>query len=382
MSGAKEEKQLSDLTIPAAQVEFQEEDRFWIAEQIQEVLSNGRLTLGKYGAAFEKNFAAFCGSQHAIAVNSGTGSLEIILRIMGIADRDVLLPTNTFFATAASLLHAGGRPVFVDIEQESLGIDPERLEQALTPNTAGIIVVHIGGVVSRRISDIQEFARRKGLWVVEDAAHAHGSSHNGVMAGNFGTAASFSFYPTKVMTCGEGGIILTNDTEIAEEARIFRDQGKAGFSQNAHIRLGYNWRLSEPHAIIGLKHLERLPSMISARQKAAAIYDESLRGSRNLRPLEMPLGSISNYYKYIVMLRNAIDRGQLKQKLRNSYSVSLSGEVYDIPLHKQPIFAEYAAGPLPVAEDLCERHICLPVFSNMEKRQIERVVYSLRQTLE
>jgi len=367
--------------VPAAHIQFSAEDRAWIAERIQEVLTSGQLTLGKYGVEFEQQFAKFCGVSHAIAVNSGTSALEIILRALGVEGKDVLVPTNTFFATAAAVVHAGGRPVFVDMDPESFGIKPEDIEQSLTPKTVGIIVVHIGGIVSRRIPEIQELARRKGLWLVEDAAHAHGSSFNDVKAGAFGIASSFSFYPTKVMTSGEGGMIVTADNRINEEARIYRDQGKASFTQNAHVRMGYNWRMSEPHAIIGLKHLERLPSMIADRQKMASVYDRGLKGFKNLTALTVPSGGRCNYYKYIAVLREARDRKALKTLLRGQYGVSLAGEVYEEPLHKQPVFEPYVTSSLRVAEEYCARHVCLPIFSGMDERDVQQVITALRETI-
>src|SRR6267143_1073596 len=172
--------------VPAAKIQFLPEDRVWIAERIQEVLSTGQLTLGKYGAEFEQKFAQFCGTRHAIAVNSGTSSLEIILRVLGVEGKDVLVPTNTFFATAAAVIHAGGHPVLVDMDPESFAVRPEDLEKRLTSKTAGVIVVHIAGIVSRRLPELQQWAAKKGLWLVEDAAHAHGSSYKGVRAGAFG----------------------------------------------------------------------------------------------------------------------------------------------------------------------------------------------------
>jgi len=367
--------------IPAARIQFLPEDRAWIAERIQEALSTGQLTLGKYGIEFEQKFAQFCGRRHAIAVNSGTSSLEIILRALGVEGKDVLVPTNTFFATAAAVIHAGGNPILVDMDAESFAIRPEDVEQALTPRTAGIIIVHIGGLITRRIGDLQKLAERKGLWLVEDAAHAHGSTHLGVKAGAFGIAGSFSFYPTKVMTCGEGGMIVTNDDRIAEEARIYRDQGKASFTQNAHVRMGYNWRMSEPHAIIGLKHLERLPSMIADRQRIAALYDRALKDFRNLAAVPVPPGGTCNYYKYLALPRELKDRKGLKQELRDKYGVSLSGEVYEEPLHKQPVFEKYATRRLPVSEEYCARHICLPVYAGMEDAEAEQVIQALKDTI-
>jgi perosamine synthetase len=382
-------------TVPAARIQFLPEDRAWIAARIEEVLASGQLTLGKYGAELERRFAALCGTRHAIAVNSGTSALEIILRALDVSGRDVLVPTNTFFATAAAVVHAGGRPVLLDMDPDTFGIRPEDVERALTPKTAGVVAVHIGGLISPRMGELQELVRRQGIWLVEDAAHAHGSSHAGVAAGAFGIAAAFSFYPTKVMTSAEGGMIVTDDDRLDAEARIYRDQGKASFTQNAHTRMGYNWRLSEPHAIIGLRHLERLPAMIADRRRAAAVYDAALAGrggragrggsgsggaggaGRYLRPLAVPAGGVCNYYKYIAVLSRPTDRAALKQALRERHGVSLSGEVYESPLHVQPVFREYAGAPLPVAEDLCARHLCLPVYAGMEERDAEQVLRAL-----
>jgi dTDP-4-amino-4,6-dideoxygalactose transaminase len=363
--------------IPAARVQFLAEDRAWIVEKIDEVLASGMLTLGRYGKEFERRFAALCGTKHAVSVGSGTAALEIALRAIGVEGKEVVVSTNTFFATAAAVVHAGARPVFIDMDPASFAIRPEDVERALTARTAAVVVVHIGGVVSERMPELVELGRRKGIPLVEDAAHAHGSSYQGTMAGAFGLAAAFSFYPTKVMTSAEGGMLVTNDDRIAEEAVIYRDQGKASFLVNAHTRMGYNWRMSEPHAIIGLRHLERLPEMIADRQRIAALYDDALAGFTELQPLRVPEGGVSNYYKYIAVMRERRDRQELKRQLRERFGVSLSGEVYEEPLHKQPVFASYANGPLPVAEDLCARHICLPVYSGMEDDEARQVIEAL-----
>lgn len=372
---------MKQFNIPAAKIQFLPEDRAWIGERLQEVLATGQLTLGKYGAQFEEKFAQICSLRYGVAVNSGTGALEIILRALRVEGRDVLVPTNTFFATAAAVVHAGARPVLVDLDPESFGIRPEDVERCLTSKAAGVIVVHTGGIISHRMRELQELCQKKGLWLVEDAAHAHGSFYDGVSAGGFGVAGAFSFYPTKVMTSGEGGMIVTDNQEIAEEARIYRDQGKASFTQNAHTRMGYNWRMSEPHAIIGLKHLERLGAMIADRQRIARIYDQGLKGLQNLRSLAIPAGGVCNYYKYIAILQDKRDRKELKTLLRDRYGVSLSGEVYEVPLHQQPIFREYASGPLPVSEDYCARHICLPVFSGMKEEEANQVIEALGKVI-
>lgn len=369
------------IAVPAARIDFTPDDRRWIADRIQEVLATGQLTLGPYGVELERGMAALCGVEHAVVVNSGTAALEIVLRALGVEGRDVLVPANTFFATAAAVIHAGGRPVLMDTDPESFGTAPEELARRITPNTVGAIAVHIGGIVSPRMRELVDTAAERGLWLVEDAAHAHGSSHGGIRAGAFGIAAAFSFYPTKVMTSAEGGAIVTSDPRIADEARIYRDQGKASFSQNAHTRMGYNWRMSEPHAIIGLRHLERLPEMIAARQRIAAIYDEGLRGLSRISGLAVHPEGVSNYYKYIALLSEPIDRKALKSTLRESYGVALAGEVYEEPLQRQPVFERYASDLLPRSLDVCARHICLPIFASMSDDQAHRVIDALKRAI-
>ncbi len=179
--------------VPAAKIQFLPEDRAWIAERIQEVLGTGQLTLGKYGDEFEQRFARLCGVRHAIAVNSGTSALEILLRSLDVEGKEVLVPTNTFFATAAAVVHAGGTPVLVDMDPDSFAVHPEAVAKSMTGRTAGIVLVHIGGIVSAQTPALVELAREKGIWLIEDAAHAHGSSYRSISAGAFGIGAPSAF---------------------------------------------------------------------------------------------------------------------------------------------------------------------------------------------
>src|SRR5829696_2128515 len=199
------------MRVPPASVYFPAEDRETILQQIDECLATGQLTLGKYGKELEDRFAAYIGVEHAVAVSSGTSAIEIPLRVLGVEGKEVLVPANTFFATAAAVLHAGGRPRFVDCDPATMSIDPDDLRRAIGPETAGLVIVHIAGLVTPAINEIKRICDGAGIWLFEDAAHAHGSAHAGRNAGAFGVAASFSFYPTKVMAGGEGGIIVTND---------------------------------------------------------------------------------------------------------------------------------------------------------------------------
>lgn len=369
------------MQVPAARVVFPEADKDWVAKQIGEALTTGWLTLGKFTKEFEEEFAARHGVRHAIAVNSGTSALEIILRSLGVEGKEVVVPTNTFFATAAAVVHAGARPRFADINQDTFTLTPTTLEEALTPETVGVIIVHIGGLISAEIKEIRALCDDKGLFLVEDAAHAHGSSLGGKSAGTFGVAGAFSFYPTKVITSGEGGMIATDDDRIKEEALVYRDQGKAGFHGNYHVRMGYNWRISELHAILGLSQLRRLDEFIKTRQEVARIYDDGLRSMKGVRPVPVPPLVQSCYYKYMALLDDGVDRKILKRVLRERYQVSLSGEVYETPLHRQPVFEAYRDRDLPVAERVCAQHICLPVYSNMTEAEAWYVLESLERAI-
>lgn len=370
------------MNIPAAKIYFPEEDRKWILEKMGEALESGWLTLGKFNREFEAEFARRHQVKHAVAVNSGTSSIEIILRAIGVAGKEVVVPTNTFFATAAAVVHAGGRPRFADIDPATFSLSLATLKKAVNKETAAVIIVHIGGMITPEINEIRQFCDRNGLKLVEDAAHAHGASFDGKYAGSFGIAGSFSFYPTKVITSGEGGMITTDDEELMKEAQVYRDQGKAGFYGNFHVRMGYNWRLSELHAIVGVSQLRRLDEFIAARKRIAAIYDQGLQELEGVSPVLMPAGVGSCYYKYMALLAPGIDRSALKKRLKEDYGVSLSGEVYETPLHRQPVFEKYAGGEtLSAAEDICNRHICLPVYAEMTAAEANHVLESIAKSI-
>src|SRR3954451_6588374 len=282
------------LRVPPAQVHIPASDRAEILQRIDAAMASGQLTLGAIGRGLEERFAAHHGAAHAIAVNSGTSAIEIPLRALGVHGKEVLVPANTFFATAAAVISAGARPRFVDCDPATMAVDLESARAAIGPETAGLVVVHIGGLVTPAIKELRALCDERGIFLFEDAAHAHGSSFGGQHAGTFGFAGSFSFYPTKVITSAEGGMIITDDDAIAEDARTYRDQGKAGFTSNVHTRLGYNWRMSEPHAAIGLTQLRRLPEFIAHSQHIAAISDEALAASP-LTPVVVPDDASCNY---------------------------------------------------------------------------------------
>ncbi len=368
-------------TIPPARVVFSGDDRQEILDLIDAALVSGNLTLGPLTEQFEEAFAARHGGLLPVATASGTSALEISLRAAGVGGGEVVVPTNTFFATAAAVVHAGGRPRFADIDPSTLALSAATVAAALTPETVAVIHVHIGGRITPEMPAIRELCDKRGICLIEDAAHAHGSTLDGHPAGSWSRAAAFSFYPTKVVAGAEGGMLLTADPSIRDEARILRDQGKASFLGGGHIRMGSAWRMSEVQAAVALVHLRRIDDFIAVRRGVAARYDDALAACPGLEVSPEPTGSRSNYYKYVAMLAPGLDRAAIKSELRERFGVCLSGEVYATPLHREPVFAPFADCHLPVAEDLCARHICPPIHSDMTAAEVERVVGALHATL-
>jgi dTDP-4-amino-4,6-dideoxygalactose transaminase len=372
---------LNGPVIPPARVVFPAEDRRRVLELVDGALASGQLTLGPLTEELEGAFAARHGNQLAVATSSGTSALEIALRAIGVEGREVIVPVNTFFATAAAVLHAGGRVRFADVDAGTLSLSEKTLAAAHTPDVVAAIHVHIGGTISPDVAAVRRRCDEQGVTLIEDAAHAHGATLDGQPAGTWSAAAAFSFYPTKVVAGAEGGMLLTRDEQIRDEARLYRDQGKASFLAGGHVRLGAAWRLSEVQAAVILVHLQRLDEFIAVRRGVAARYRRELAGCPGLTLLEEAPGSRSNYYKHLALLDPGVDRSRLKQALREDFGVSLSGEVYATPLHREPVFAGVASADYPVADDVCARHICLPVHSDMSDEEVERVVEAVQTTM-
>ena len=365
------------MRVPAASIVFSDDDIKEALALIESSLRSGQLTLGKHGQAFEEAFAARCGRKHAVAVSSGTSAIEIVLRTLDVEGAEVIVPDNTFFATAAAVAHAGGVPVLADTDRETLAISVDDVLARITPKTKGVVIVHIGGIVTPELPRLAEECKRRGLFLMCDAAHAHGATLDGRDASDWGIASTYSFYPTKVMTSGEGGMIVTDDEALAADARIYRDQGKAGFTSNFHTRLGANWRLSEPHAAIGLVQLKRLDSFIAHRREVAAAYHEAIRRTGALAVPKAQHLDQSNFYKFVAYLPEGVDRAELKKLMREKYEVGMSGEVYEFPLHTQPIFEQFTRGMYPGADWACAHQVCPPVSARMSPAEATYVIESI-----
>ena len=366
------------MKIPPVKVIFDENARKEILGRIEDCLTSGMLAQGKYIEEFEDKWAQYLGIEHAVAVSNGSSAIEVAMRILNVQGKEVLVPVNTFAASAISVLLAGGIVRFVDMDAATFSPSLEELKRRVTPKTAGVEIVHIGGIITPEIEKIRDWCQEKGLWLFEDCAHAHGSDMNGKRAGRFGIAGGYSFFATKTMTSGEGGMIVTEDEEFAQKARLLRNHGKPEPWVSYHTELGSNWRLSELNAAVGLSHLTRLDDFISWRDKIARLYSDLLRKVPGIT-LVLPRARTS-WYKYIVLLDARIDKDKLKQSMKEQ-GVSLSGEVYDVPLHEQPIFQNMTDGEFPVAEDVCHRHICLPLYYGMSEDEARFVVETLNKNL-
>ena len=376
------------MRIPILRIPFTDEDISFVQKRIGEVLKSGQLAMGKYVAEFERRFAEFVGTKYAVGVNSGTSALEICLRAIDVRNSSVIVPTNTFMATATSVIHAGGKVIFSDAVKKDLCMDAEDVNEKIQKNTKAVILVHIGGIISTQLKAIQEICEDHNLFLIEDAAHAHGSTINGKKAGSIGIAGAFSFYPTKVITCGEGGMITTDDKEIYNKALTLRDHGKPDHRFNKHTEFGYNWRLSEIHAVIGLEQMNKIDWILSERRRVARIYDEKLRDVEDIELLKIHPNVKSSYYKYIVYFKEGVDRAYVKNKMKNEYEVELTGEVYADPCHSQPVFEKYPEMMLnkktdkfPGAEYVCNRHICLPLYPELTEEEVNYVVESLKNVV-
>src|SRR2546426_8300353 len=271
---------------------------------VREVLASGMLAHGPRVEAFEKAFAKNLGRKHAIAVTNGTAALHVALLAHSIGPgQEVVIPPLTFFATASTVLLCGAKPVFVDIDRSSYNMDPAKVASVITRKTAAVMPVHLYGQTAE-MDPILAAARDRGIPVIEDAAQAAGAEYHGKKAGNLGDTACFSFYATKNMTTGEGGLIVTDDDRIAEKARLLRDPGQP--AKYEHVLVGFNYRMTEIAAAIGLAQLAKLDSWVKQRRANARALSKGLDGIEGLVPPSEGNWMVHSYYQYIVRRGGAV----------------------------------------------------------------------------
>lgn len=354
-------------------------------EAVIDVLSTPTLSIGPKLDEFEACFTKLTGRRHAIGVSSGTAGLHCAMLAAGIGPGDEVLTTPfSFVASTNCILYVGAKPVFVDIDPRTLNIDLDKLAAALTPKTKAIIAVeafgHPGGM-----PEIEQFAQQHDLLLIEDSCEGLGGQIGKRPVGSFGLASVFGFYPNKQITTGEGGMILTDDPRFADICRALRNQGREGMSWLAHQRLGYNYRLSEINAALGVAQMQRLDELLEDRRRVAMQYIDRLMTSRYLILPTIPEDTLMSWFVFVVRLCDLFephDRDQIIKDLRHE---GIGCNNYFPPIHLQPYIASqfnHQPGDFPVCEHIADRTLALPFFGKLTSAQINRVCDTLEDILE
>lgn len=366
-------------SIPMSSAELSEAD----IEAVVEVLRSGRLALGPKTAEFERRVAEYCGVKHAIAASSGTAALHVLTIASGIGPGDeVLVPSFTFAASVNCVLYERGTPVFVDIEPVAYTLDPEDVARKVTPRTKAIMVVDVFGHPAEWTA-IQNIADRHGLAVIDDCCEALGAEYRGRKLGQFGDAGAFAFYPNKQMTTGEGGIIVTNSDHISRISRSLCNQGRGEMGAwLEHERLGYNYRLDEMSAALGVSQLRRLPEFLNKRERVARAYIERLAGKDWATPMIPKSHVRKSWFVFVITLAPKIDVHRVLEYMSERHGIP--ARRYFNPIHQQPyIVREFGSctSKLPVTDAISRRTLAIPFHNNLTLAEIDRVVDVLEQAV-
>jgi len=340
-------------------------------EYVSECINTGWVSsAGKFVNRFEEMFVDFCGTKNAISTSNGTTALHLALLSLDIGkDDEVIVPSLTFIATANSVKYTGATPIFVDISPETWTIDPTKIENAITPKTKAIIPVHLYGHPAD-MDPILEIAKKHKLFVIEDAAEAHGAKYKNKMIGSLGDLATFSFYGNKIITTGEGGMVVTNNNELAEKIRILRDHGMSKTKRYWHPVLGYNYRLTNLQAAIGVAQMERIESIISSKINIAKSYEDRLKHIKSLTLPPKATWAKNVYWLYSVILNEDCKKslGELITYLKKK---NIDTRPFFTPIHKQPVYNKGQI--LPVTEKLAASGFSLPSSAGLELKDVKRV---------
>jgi perosamine synthetase len=371
------------LQVPLSCPEITDEDR----AAVLDVLGSTALSLGPKLDAFEQAVARMVGSRNAIAVNSGTSGLHLCVKAAGISDGDEVVTTPfSFVASANCIMFERAKPVFVDIDPLTYNIDALQIERAITPRTKAILPVHVFGRPAA-LSEILSLARKHGLVVIEDACEAIGAQYEGVPVGTFGQTGVFAFYPNKQLTTGEGGVVITDDDDVARRCRSWRNQGRSdteGWLE--HDEIGYNYRLSDINCALGVSQVSRLGDVVEARRRVAELYNRALEPIPEITPppLQEPRCRIS-WFVYVVRLADEFSRQQRDQVIAELRKRGIGCRNYFPPIHLQPLYQRlfgYEKGSFPVTEHVSDRTIALPFFNRLSEAQIELVCKALREAVQ
>jgi len=336
---------------------------------------------GKYIAQFEQGFADYCGCKYGIATTSGTTALHLALAALGIGKGDeVIIPSFTMAACAFSVIYTGAKPVLVDSEPETWNMDVNQVERKINPHTKAIMPVHIYGHPCD-MEPIMDIARKYRMYVLEDAAEAHGAEYRGKKAGGIGDVGCFSFYANKIITTGEGGMVVTNDEKVADRARRLKDQAFSRERRFLHTEIGFNYRMTNIQAAIGLAQLENIDRLVELRRENAALYSRLLKGIPGITLPKEKKWAKNVYWMYSIVIEDefGMSRDDLMAFLRQK---GIDTRTFFIPMHVQPAFRNlglFEGERYPVSDRLAERGLYLPSGSGLSKDQISSVCEAVKQ---
>ncbi|MDG5760661.1 DegT/DnrJ/EryC1/StrS family aminotransferase [Natronococcus sp. A-GB1] len=345
---------------------------------------DARLTMGEHCRAFEREFADYVGREHGIVTNSCTSALETVFRALEGRGEEVIVPIQTFAANASSVLTAGYELRFADIEPDDHNISLESVAERISDDTAAVVAVHFAGNVCERTAELRALCEAHDAVLIEDCSHAHGATIDGRPAGSIGHAACFSFYATKVLTTGEGGMVLIDDASLARRVAAIRNRGLDPDADDPRFtHLGSNYRLSEFAAVLGRSQLERVEAFVAYRNEIARIYDDLLVGLEGADPISPPPTVRSSYWRYPVALDPGCDRTRVRDCLE-AEGITIDW-AYDPPLHRQPFVTDRydTDGVAPEGTAAMGRHVCLPIHRDLSledaKHVGERAVRAIRR---
>ena len=342
-----------------------------ILKKINEIIKSKKLSSGKYVKKFELDFSKLVNSKFSIAVNSGGTGLEVALEALDIKGKDILIPTQTFIATANAVIRAGGNPIFCDIERSTGCLSPNDVLKKITKKTAGVIFVPMFGIMPDSIFKIKKICKKNKLFLMEDAAHAHGASINNIKAGNIGDISVFSFYATKILTTGEGGVITTKNKKLNERCLKIRNHGRS-LKNNLFEMHGNNFRLSEIQALIGVYQLLDIKKSISHRNKLSKIYSKELTNLKFFEQFEFSKNAENSFWRYPIYINKKINRLKLQRNLSEKYKIRITW-MYDPLCHLQPVFKSKKQKKLPIAEKAIKNLINLPTHLNVSIKDAKKI---------
>jgi perosamine synthetase len=354
---------------------FPQEDLNPILGDIRDVLESGQFRNGKNVAVFEMMVAQYVGVENAVAFDSDSSAYETVLRYFGAEDGEVVVCTNSFVSVPNSVVSVGGKVVFADIKADSLSMDPASLLKNISPRTKGVIVTHISGFPNPDLQTIQDICTERRLFLIEDATHSIGATVKGKKTGSFGDAGIFAFTPTKVLTTGEGGMLVSNNSELCEFSKKFSFYG-SGSGKTNFVNLGRHMVLPEISAILGIYQLRRAEEFIARRNEIAKLYDDAFEEVEAVTTIKSPVGSRCSYYKYPLILSEKIDKAEFTRRLFEEFGVE-TGNIFYPPCHMQGVYKKLGAfsyDSLSTAERVLSRTITLPMHVGLSDADAQFVV--------